>query len=309
MYPRPYRPQAGRGCSWFGTDGGCVAVPVSGFYLSTTRPFDDGFDTRPATTGRSPTEIRLAHRRIVNLLLGRGSFGSTGAVPTREWESDGSPLEPAKTGLSSPNRRSWFAHFITLRVEGPTGRGRVRLPMKDTNRLERVGPLPTETLAPVVREAIVIFALVAFMGLGLFLPGTDQVLPGTDIAVADLIVAAGTVGIVGTLIWAGPAVRDLVESSLEGPSTVVADAAAVARYLLVFLAVLIAHWGLEAIIVPLLDISWTYDLIFFLLAVAPLAVIAYHVYSCLDPLTNFVMERLVKDDRDQSDLGDESRSA
>lgn len=181
--------------------------------------------------------------------------------------------------------------------------------MTDVNRLARARPLSRDRLAPIVREAVIVAALIAFIGLGLLLPGADQELPGTGIAIADLVVAAGTVGIVGTLIWAGPALRSAVVDSLTGPPPVVEDVASIARNLVVFAAVLIAHWGLGSVLLPLLQVPWAYDLGFLLIALVPLAVIAYRLYTSLDPIVAFVTDGLVDGEGDESGVNTESRSA
>ncbi len=180
--------------------------------------------------------------------------------------------------------------------------------MSDTDRLARAGPLSTDTLTPLVREALIVVALVAFVGLGLLLPGTGQDIPGTGIELGHLVVAAGTVGIVGTLIWAGPQIRTAVVDALSGPSRVVEDAASIVRNLVAFAAVLIAHWGLEPVLVPLLELPWAYDLGFLLIALVPLGVIAYRLYTSLDPLAAFVTDGLVNRGGTDHSVTEESRS-
>lgn len=151
-------------------------------------------------------------------------------------------------------------------------------------------------------------ALVAFMALGLLLPGAGQAVPGTGIEIGNLVVAAGTVGIVGTLIWAGPEIRAAVVDALSGPTAVVEDAASIARNLVAFAAVLIAHWGLAPVLVPLLELPWAYDLGFLLIALVPLAVIAFRLYASLDPLVAFVTERLVTGGETGRTVPEESKS-
>ena len=165
-----------------------------------------------------------------------------------------------------------------------------------------------DTLRPLVREALIVLALVAFTGLGLLLPGTGQALPGTEIEIGDLVVAAGAVGIVGTLLYAGPQLRSAVVDSLAGPTPVVEDAASIARNLVAFLAVLVAHWGLEPVLVPLLELPWAYDLGFLLIAFVPLAVIAYRLYTSIDPLATLVTEGLVNGGGSDPGVTGESRS-
>jgi hypothetical protein len=178
--------------------------------------------------------------------------------------------------------------------------------MTDTNRLARAGSISTDTLAPIVREAVIVAALLSFMGLGLLLPAVGQEFPGTGIAIADIVVAAGTVGIVGTLIWAGPAIRSAVVASLTGPPQVLEDAASIARNLVVFAAVLIAHWGLGPVLRPVLQVPWAYDMGFLLIAIVPLAVIAYRLYTSLDPIVAFVTDGLVNGDSEESSVSTES---
>jgi hypothetical protein len=154
---------------------------------------------------------------------------------------------------------------------------------------------------------LIVAALIAFTALGLLLPGTRYEILATGIAIGDLIVAAGSLGIVSTLIWAGPEIRNCVVESLAGPTEVVEDAAAIARYLVVFVAVLIAHWGFAPVLGPLLELPWAYDLGFLLLALIPLAVVAYRLYNSLDPLATLVTDGLVED-RDRHRVTEESGS-
>lgn len=150
-----------------------------------------------------------------------------------------------------------------------------------------------DTVKPIVREAIVILGMVAFMALGSILPGTGQEIPGTAISIGDLVVGAGSLGIVGSLLWAGPKLREMVLTNLEGPADALGDAASILRNLAVFVAVLVAHWGFAPVLLPLLESRWAWDTGFLLFALVPLGVMAYRVYHSLDPLSAFLTAELL----------------
>lgn len=154
-----------------------------------------------------------------------------------------------------------------------------------------------DTVEPIVRESIIVLGMVAFIALGSILPGTGQEIPGTAISIGDLVLGFGSLGIVGSLLWAGPKLREMVVTNLEGPADVVGDAASIVRNLAAFAAVLVAHWGFAPVLVPLLGSAWAWDTGFLLLALVPIGVMAYRLYHSLDPLAAFLTDELLGEGR------------
>lgn len=172
--------------------------------------------------------------------------------------------------------------------------------MSRNTTISTADTLRVDTVQSIVREAIVILGFVAFMMLGMILPGTGQEIPGTAISIADIVIGLGSLGIVGSLIWAGPKLRAMVVANLEGPDGVLSDAASIVRYLAVFVAVLVAHWGFAPVLVPILGSAWAWDTGFLLLALVPIGVMAYRLYHSLDPLATFLTAELVGDSEGRS---------
>lgn len=165
--------------------------------------------------------------------------------------------------------------------------------MNDQPFVTTATEIRSETVQPIIREAMIVIAMVAIVGLALMLPGTGQDIPGTVVTIGDLILALGSLGIATSLIWIGPNLREMVVSNLEGSSDVINDAASIVRNLAVFAAVLVVHWGFAPVILPLVRANWVYDTGFLLLALVPLGVIAYRLYTSLDPLSEFLTTELL----------------
>lgn len=170
----------------------------------------------------------------------------------------------------------------------------------DGNQLTMTDEITPDIVQPVVREGVVIFGIIGFMALGLLLPGTGRELPGTEVAIGDVVIGLGTLGIVGSLLYAAPKLREFVVATLEGSSAIVSDAAAIVQYVVGFVAVLIAHQGFAPVLVPLIESAWAYDLAFLLFALIPLGVIAYRFSRSLDPLTQFLTTEIVGTESVQS---------
>lgn len=165
--------------------------------------------------------------------------------------------------------------------------------MTEHPRISRVTDIRPETVHPIIREVLIVLSMLTIMGLAMLLPGTGHEIPGTPVSIGDLIIALGSLGIVASLIWIGPDVREMIVSNLAGPADVIDDAASIVRNLAVFAAVLVAHWGLSPVLVPLMEPAWVYDIGFLVLAVVPLSIVAYRLYTSLDPLSEFVTTELL----------------
>jgi len=180
--------------------------------------------------------------------------------------------------------------------------------MTDNNDLTVADSIDRERVVPVVREGVVVLGILVLTLLGTVLPGTGRELPNTGVTGEGVVIGLGTLGIVATLLYAVPAVRDLVSASLAGPSGVVADAAAIAGYVVSFVAVLIAYEGFAPVLGTLIDVPWAYDLAFLLFALVPLGLIAYRFACALDPIARLVTGQLIGGERPPSKTGVEQDS-
>jgi len=139
-------------------------------------------------------------------------------------------------------------------------------------------------------------AVVFVLALASLLPGLDRLVPGpvSLVAVAGALVA---LAVAGLLVYVARGLAALVRLSLDGPRAVVENVASVVHWVVVLLAVLVAHAGLAGVANPLLgDLSWLYDLAFLLVALVPLAVVAARLYVTLDPAADLLADRVADDD-------------
>jgi hypothetical protein len=160
------------------------------------------------------------------------------------------------------------------------------MPSTSLSRRSSVDPADVR---PVAFELVVLVAVVALVGLATLLPGADRTVPGTAVAIHELIVGLGALAVVVLLAHAARSVATLVRTVLEGPTRLVDDAGRVAGALVVFTAVLVAYRGFAGLVVPWLaagDAAWAYDAGFLGLAIVPLGVIARRLRRNLDLLAD-----------------------
>lgn len=144
-------------------------------------------------------------------------------------------------------------------------------------------------------------SLIVLLSLVSLLPGIDRLIPGSPVTFIALVGAIVTLAIVALLVSLAPKVATLVRSTLDGPRPVVDDVAIISQLLVVFVAIIVGHRGLAPAIVPLLDgIAWMYDLMFFVLALPPLVIVAYHMYGSLDPMAELLADRVTESAADDS---------
>ncbi|EMA39512.1 hypothetical protein [Halobiforma nitratireducens] len=166
----------------------------------------------------------------------------------------------------------------------------------DRDTVRTVGKLLLATLAAIL--------LLSLMSL---LPGIDRVIPGTPVTFVAVVGAIVTVAIVALLLYLAPALASLLRSTLEGPPSIVDDVASIVQLFVVLVAVLVAHRGLEPAIAPLLgDLAWTYDVVFLVIALGPLAILAARIYVSIDPIAELFADRVVGDEGG-TDEADSSR--
>ncbi len=156
-----------------------------------------------------------------------------------------------------------------------------------------------ETVRTIGKLVLTTLSLLFLLSLVSLLPGIDRLIPGTPVSFAAVVGAVVTLAIVALLLYLAPALAKLVRSTLEGPTHVVDDVSDIVQLLVVFVAVLVAHRGLEPAIVPLLEgMAWIYDVVFLAIALPPLSILAARVYVSLDPMADLLAERFSTDESD-----------
>lgn len=176
--------------------------------------------------------------------------------------------------------------------------------------LERLDP---RTLEPVVKLALIVGVLAFTWALLATLPGVHATLFDTGVTYGALLGGAVTLAIVAAMVALAKRVAPVVTDVVVGPSELVDDLADIATYLVLFLAVLVAHGGLAAMAVPLLagvDLAWGYDPLFLVLALIPTILVAVRMYGNVDDVAAIVAADIAGDERsDRSDERTEPRSA
>ena len=157
-----------------------------------------------------------------------------------------------------------------------------------------------ETVRTIGKLVLTTLSLLFLLSLVSLLPGVDRLIPGTPVTFAAVVGAIVTLAIVALLLYLAPALAKLVRSTLEGPTHVVDDVSDIVQLLVVFVAVLVAHRGLEPAIVPLLgSVTWVYDVVFFAIALPPLSILAARLYVSLDPMAELLADRVSTDESDE----------
>lgn len=163
---------------------------------------------------------------------------------------------------------------------------------EDDDRLAITTDLHPETIRGVIRDGVGVGILLVVAGFVTVLPGAGRELPGTDLAIGALFAAAVSMAVVAAIVLATSSVGALVRAALCGPSDVVRDFAAAARYVLVFVAILVAYRGLAPVVVPLLtpDAVWVYDVAFLGFSLFPVLAIARRLYRNADVIATDLAE-------------------
>lgn len=166
----------------------------------------------------------------------------------------------------------------------------------DSDSLEFVPSVDETHVYPMVRIGLVVIGGLIVLGLLSLLPGLDVVWDGVPISADAILIALGTYLVAGALVAVSRRLEALVAESLDGPERVVADAAASAKYLFVFVALLIAYRGFAPAFVPVtaeFSAEWGYHLGFMLLALLPVMLIAARLYRSLDPMAELLTREVV----------------
>ena len=156
-----------------------------------------------------------------------------------------------------------------------------------------------ETVRSASRVAIAALALVGVLYLFTLLPGVDRLVPLTPVTVAAVAGAAVAAAVVALLLYAAPRVASLTRAALhrtdaaERVERVAENGAALAYWLVVLAAVLVAHRGFAGIVVPLLDgFAWAYDAAFLVASFVPLVFVVTRLTVTVDPLSALIADRV-----------------
>ena len=171
----------------------------------------------------------------------------------------------------------------------------------DTDRLLNVDAIDERTLKPVVKFLLVAGALFLLWGLVSALPGVGLLIPTTSVTIGAAIGAGLTLALVATLGYVAWALEDLLREALEGPTDVAEDFASLAKHLVLFVAVLVAHRGLAPLVVPGLaavELAWAYDPVFLLLALVPTTVVVLRMLGNVGEVSALITARFTGADGD-----------
>ncbi|MFC7324300.1 hypothetical protein ACFQMF_06865 [Halorubrum rutilum] len=156
-----------------------------------------------------------------------------------------------------------------------------------------------ETVRSASRVAIAALALVGVLYLFTLLPGVDRLVPLTPVTFAAVAGAVVTAAVVALLLYAAPRVASLTRAALhrtdaaERVERVAENGAALAYWLVVLAAVLVAHRGFAGAVVPLLDgFAWAYDAAFLVASFVPLVFVVARLTVTVDPLSTLVADRV-----------------
>ena len=179
--------------------------------------------------------------------------------------------------------------------------------MPDGSRTLRYVPdLDESAVRRIVRTGLALAGLLFLLGLVAVLPGIDRLLGGLAVHPEALGLGVATALVVVALIRVAPAVERVVEDALDGPPGAVGDAAAAAKLLVGFVAVVVAYRGFAPAATPTFrafDVGGVYHLGFLVVGHAVLAALARRLYRCWDPVTALVTDYVVDATADRSREG------
>lgn len=162
-----------------------------------------------------------------------------------------------------------------------------------------VGRRTVKSVAKVLGAAA---AVVFLLYLASLLPGIDRLLPAAPISLGAAVSAIAAAAVAALLLYVAPGLAALTRLFARGPKDVVENLAAIVHWLVVLVAVLVAHRGIEPAASALVDGRLAlYDAVFLLLALPPLSIVAARLYVTLDPAADLVADRLVGDEPDESE--------
>lgn len=176
---------------------------------------------------------------------------------------------------------------------------------EDTRTLRFVPDLEEPTVRRLVRTALALAGLSVLLPLVAVLPGVDRLLAGLAVSPWAILLAVVTLLVVGSLLRVAPVVERGVAEAIDGPERVVANAAAGAKLLVGFVAVVLAHRGFAPAVTPTFrafDVVGLYHLGFLVVGLFVLGAFVRRLYHCWQPLTDLLTERFAREDGDADGL-------
>lgn len=161
----------------------------------------------------------------------------------------------------------------------------------DTQTLSVTPTLEEGDVYPFVRVGLIVVGGLVLIGLAALLPGLGELFGWLPVSVSAILLAVASGLVIAGLLAVSPAVERLVRRTLDGPDGVVDDAGASAKFLVIFIAVAVAHRGFGPALLPLTErvaADWVYHAAFLVCALVPLVLIARRLYRSLDPLAELL---------------------
>ena len=156
-----------------------------------------------------------------------------------------------------------------------------------------------DTVRSASRVAIAAIALIAILYLLTALPGADRLIPLTPVTFAATATAVLTLAVVALLVYAAPRFASLARTSrhrsdaTEHVETVSENVGGVVYWLVVLVAVMVAHAGLAGAVTPLFGgVEWAYDAAFLFASLVPLVFLVARLSVTVDPLSTLVADRV-----------------
>lgn len=135
--------------------------------------------------------------------------------------------------------------------------------------------------------------LLGLLALATMIPVVDTLFPGTDIAFIELATAVVSMAVVAVLFALASRLATLTRKVLSGPRILKEYSAGTVYWLVVLVAVLVAHWGLSPVAASLLgEAIELYDLAFMLAALVALIAVAVRVVRLINPAADLVADAL-----------------
>lgn len=151
-----------------------------------------------------------------------------------------------------------------------------------------------ELTRPVIKLLLALVGLFVLRFIVTNLPGLGTQIPGTGLTATAVLAAIITLAMVGVLVNFGIEIEPRLQRALSGPQEVITDMAAIVKFLVFLVAIIVAYDGLAVVAVTLLpiDLVWVYDLVFLLAALVPTALVAQRMFSNLDELTDLLTKQV-----------------
>lgn len=159
---------------------------------------------------------------------------------------------------------------------------------------ESIGRETARTVAKLVLGALSLVWLAVLVSL---LPGIDRLLPATTATLVAIAAGIASLSVAGILVYVASGLAASVRRRMNGPRPLDEHLASFVHWTVILVAVLVAHWGLAPVLVPMIgEMTWLYDVVFFVLALPPVAIVATRLYAALDPAAEEVADSVAGED-------------